>query len=152
LDTIIKKKNGWYGPSQVTNSQQFKYHEAILDKTPGETPVGKAETLLQIKDAEAKARQILEEADDKQRSIGAAARREGVERSQKAEQELRAKTEATLAQEKKALAVKREELIVKGREEAAKTESKASDRIPKAKLMILQDFERTLNAATGTHE
>lgn len=114
--------------------------------------MGKAETLLQIKDAEAKARQILEEADEKQRSIVAAARREAVERSNKAEQELRAKTDATLAQEKKALAVKREDLIVKGKEEAAKTESKASARIPNAKITILQDFERTLNVATGTHE
>jgi V/A-type H+/Na+-transporting ATPase subunit G/H len=123
-----------------------------LDKTPGEGLVGKAETLLQIKDAEAKARQILEEADEKRKGIITAARREAVERSQKAEQELRAKTETALAQERKALAIKREELIVKGKEEASKTESKASGRISKAKLMILQDFERTLNAATGTHE
>jgi V/A-type H+-transporting ATPase subunit G/H len=114
--------------------------------------VGKAESLLQIKDAEAKARQTLEQADEKHRAIIAAARREAVERSQKAEQELRAKTESALAQERKHLAAQREELLVKGKEEAARIEAKASDRIPKAKLMIKHDFERTLDAATGTHE
>lgn len=114
--------------------------------------MGKAETLLQIKDAEAKAKQTIEQADEKQRGIIAAARKEAVERSRKAEQEIRAKTDSTLVQERTILASKREEIIVKGRDIAAMTESKASDRIPKAKLMILQDFERTLNAATGTHE
>lgn len=114
--------------------------------------MGKAETLLQVKDAEAKAKQTLEQAEDKQRSIVAAARREAVERSQKAEHDLHSKTESALAQERKALSVKREELLAKGKEEAAKIEAKASDRIPKAKLMIKQSFERTLDATTGTNE
>lgn len=114
--------------------------------------MGKAETLLQVKDAEAKAKQTLEQAEDKQRSIIAAARREAVERSQKAEKDLRAKTDSALAQERKALSVQREELLAKGKEEAAKIEAKASDRIPKAKLMIKQRFERTLDATAGTNE
>ncbi len=114
--------------------------------------MGKAETLLQVKDAEAKAKQMLEQAEEKQRSIIAAARREAVDRTQKAEQDLRAKTESTLAQERKALSVHREELLAKGRDEAAKIEAKASDRIPKAKLMIKQSFERTLDAAAGANE
>jgi V/A-type H+-transporting ATPase subunit G/H len=114
--------------------------------------VGKAETLLQVKDAEAKAKQMLEQAEEKQRSIIAAARREAVDRTQKAEQDLRAKTESTLAQERKALSIQREEFLAKGRDEAAQLEAKASDRIPKAKLMIKQSFERTLDAAAGANE
>jgi V/A-type H+-transporting ATPase subunit G/H len=114
--------------------------------------VGKAETLLQVKDAEAKAKQTLEQADEKQKSIIAAARRESVERSQKAEQDLRAKTESGLAQERKALSVQREALLAKGKDEAAKIEARASDRIPKAKIMIKQSFERTLDAAAGANE
>ncbi len=114
--------------------------------------MGKAETLLQIRDAEVKAKQALEQADEKQRSILTAARREAVERSQKAEIDLKAKTESALAQERKALATKRDELLKKGNEDAAKIEAKAVERIPKAKLMIKENFERTLDAATGTHE
>lgn len=114
--------------------------------------MGKAETLLQVKDAEAKAKQTLEQAEEKQRSIIAAARREAVERSQKSEQDLHAKTESTLAQERKALSAQREELLTKGKDEAAKIEAKASDRIPKAKMMIKQRFERTLDAAAGANE
>ncbi|MBI0584809.1 MAG: hypothetical protein ISF22_11380 [Methanomassiliicoccus sp.] len=114
--------------------------------------MGKAETLLQVKDAEAKAKQTLEQAEEKQRSIIAAARREAVDRSQKAESDLRAKTESALAQERKALSAQREALLVKGKEEAAKIDAKASDRIPRAKLMIKKSFERTLDAAAGPHE
>ncbi|MDW5561638.1 MAG: hypothetical protein SA339_00300 [Methanomassiliicoccus sp.] len=142
----------WLDISQQVISQHFKYHEAILKKPSGESSVGKAETLLQVKDAEAKAKQTLEQADEKQRSIIAAARREAVDRSQKAEQDLRAKTESALAQERKALSAQREELLAKGRDEAAKIDAKASDRIPKAKLMIKKSFERTLDAAAGANE
>lgn len=114
--------------------------------------MGKAETLLQVRDAEVKAKQALEQADEKQRSILLAARREAVDRSHKAELELRSKTESALAQEKKALAAKRDELLKKGNEDAATIEAKASERIPKAKLMIKQNFERTFDAATRTNE
>ena len=114
--------------------------------------MGKAETLLQVKDAEAKTKQTLEQAEEKQRSIVAAARREAVDRMQKAEQDLRAKNESAFAQERQSLSVQREALLAKGRDEAAKIEARASDRIPKAKLMIKQSFERTLDAAAGANE
>jgi V/A-type H+-transporting ATPase subunit G/H len=133
-------------------SEPFKYHEYILVKPSGESPVGKAETLLQVRDAEAKAKQTLEQADEKQRNILAAARREAVERSQKAEVESKAKTESALAQERKALATKKAELLQKGNEDAAKIDAKVKERVPKAKQMIKAQFERTLDAATGTHE
>lgn len=114
--------------------------------------MGKADTLLQVKDAETKAKQTLEQADERQRVIIAAARREAVDRSQTAEQEFRARTESALAQERKSLASQRETLLVKGKEEASRIEAKAVERIPKAKLLIRQHFERTLDAAAGTHE
>lgn len=114
--------------------------------------MGKADTLSQIKDAEAKAKKIIEEAEDKQRAIVASARREAVDKLQVAEKDLRAKNEAALAQERKALAAQRDELLRKGNEEAAKIEGKAKERIPKAKTTIKQNFERTLDAATATNE
>jgi V/A-type H+-transporting ATPase subunit G/H len=133
-------------------SQSFKYLEYILVKPSGESPVGKTETLLQVREAEEKAKQILEQADEKQRNILAAARREAVERMQSAETATRSKNEAALAREKKNLAVQKDELLKKGNEEAALLGAKAKDRIPKAKTYIKQHFERTLDAATGTNE
>ena len=79
-----ERKPAWREEGQRLISQHFKYHETILEKPSGESSVGKAETLLQVKDAEAKAKQTLEQAEEKQRSIVAAARREAVDRMQKA--------------------------------------------------------------------
>lgn len=121
-------------------------------KPSGERSVGKSETLLQVKDAEAKAKLLIEQADEKQRTIIAAARREAVDKVQKAEQDQRSKSESVLSQERVALASQRDELLRKGNEEAASINHKAKDRVPKAKTMIKQKFERTLDAATGTNE
>lgn len=121
-------------------------------KPSGERSVGKSETLLQVKDAEAKAKLLIEQADEKQRSIIAAARREAIDKVQKAEEDLRSKKESALSQEKLALATQRDELLRKGNEEAAGINGKAKDRVPKAKSLLKQQFERTLDAATGTNE
>lgn len=102
-----ERKPAWREEGQRLISQHFKYHETILEKPSGESSVGKAETLLQVKDAEAKAKQTLEQAEEKQRSIVAAARREAVDRMQKAEQDLRAKNESAFAQERQSLSVQR---------------------------------------------
>ena len=114
--------------------------------------MGKADALSQIKEAEAKAKKTLEEADDKQKSIVASARREAVDKLQAAERDLRAKREAVLSQERKVLAGKRDELLRKGNGEAAVIESKAAERVPRAKTTIKQYFERAFDAATGTNE
>ncbi len=114
--------------------------------------MGKTETLLQVRDAEAKAKQILEQADEKQKAIIAGARREAVDRIQAAERDLRSKHEAALAKERSSLATQRDELLRKGNEQAADLNAKAKERIPKAKAYIRQHFERTLDAATGTNE
>ena len=45
----------------------------------------RADTLLQIKDAEAKASLIMKEADDKQKTIVAAARKEAIRKIQEAD-------------------------------------------------------------------
>lgn len=114
--------------------------------------MGKTETLLQVRDAEAKAQQTLEQADEKQKAIVAAARREAVEKIQAAEKAVKAKNETAIAQEKGSLASQRSHLLQKGNEEAAKLGTKAKERIPKAKTHIRETFERTLDAATGTNE
>ena len=114
--------------------------------------MGKADALSQIKEAEAKAKKMLEEAEERQRTIISSARREAVEKLQAAERDLRAKREAALDSERKALAVKRDELLRKGNEEAAAIEALAAERVPKAKTTIKKHFERAFDAATGTNE
>jgi len=114
--------------------------------------VGKADALSQIKEAEAKAKKTLEEAEERQKAIISSARREAVDKLQAAERDLRAKREAALDSERKALAAKRDELLRKGNEEAAAIEAKAAERVPKAKTTIKQYFERAFDAAAGTNE
>lgn len=114
--------------------------------------MGKADALSQIKEAEAKAKRTLEEADEKQKSIVASARREAMDKLQAAERDLRAKREAVLVQERQALAAKREELLRKGNDDAAKIKSRAAERVPMAKTTIKQHFERAFDAAAGTNE
>jgi len=121
-------------------------------KPSGERSVGKADTLLQVRDTEAKASRIIEEADEKQKAILVAARREAIEKYQAAEAAIRKKIEAAISQEKASLAAQRSDSMRKGTEEAAKLMAKAKDRIPKAKTHIRNHFERTFDAATGTNE
>jgi len=114
--------------------------------------VGKADALSQIKEAEAKAKKTLEEAGDKQKAIVASARREAMDKLQAAERDLRAKKEAALDNERKALATQRDELLRKGNDEAAKIEAEAAARVPMAKTKIKEHFERAFDAAAGTNE
>lgn len=114
--------------------------------------MGKADTLLQVRDTEAKANRIIEEADEKQKAVIVAARREAIERYQTAEVAVRSKTEAAISQEKASLTAQRSDSMRKGTEEAAKLMAKAKDRIPKAKMHIKNIFERTFDAAAGTNE
>ncbi len=118
----------------------------------GEMRVGKAETLLQVKDAEAKAKAIIEQAEEKQKQIVAAARRDALNKIQQAEQDLKVKNETAISIERKALTSQREQLMKKGHDEATHLGTKAKERIPKAKTYIKQQFERTLDAATGANE
>ena len=94
---------------------------------------------------------MLEEAEERQRTIISSARR-CREKLQAAERDLRAKREASLDQQRKALAVKRDELLRKGNEEAAAIEALAAERVPKVKTTIKKHFERAFDAATGTNE
>ena len=114
--------------------------------------MGKADALSQIKEAEAKAKKTLEEAEEKQRAIISSARREAVDKLQAAERDLRAKNEAALDQERKALAASRDELLRKGNEEAAAIEAKAAEHVTKAKTTIKRYFERAFDAAAGANE
>lgn len=137
---------------RLTYPKVFKYCEYILVKPSGERPVGKDQTLLQVKDAEAKAKRTIEEADERQKAVVAAARRDAVEKIQGAEKSLKEKNDAAIVVEKKQLASQREELMSKGKAEASKIKARATERIPKAKSFLKEHFERTLDATTGANE
>jgi len=110
-------------------------------------PVSRAETLLRVKDAEAKAKEILAEAEDKRRSLLAAARRDAIQLVQQEEDKLRAQQDASLTKEKAAVGEARQKLLKKGSDEAARLMSSASGNVPKAKAHLKQSFERAVNAS-----
>ena len=114
--------------------------------------MGKSETLLQVKDAESKAKQTIEQARVKEKEILSTARKEAVEKIQQADRDLKAKSASELASQKTSLASQKEGLLQKGNEDAAALEAKAVKNIPQAKMMIKQHFERTFDAATGINE
>ncbi|AGN25422.1 hypothetical protein [Candidatus Methanomassiliicoccus intestinalis] len=114
--------------------------------------MGKSETLLQVKDAESKAKQTIEQARSKEKELLSSARKEAVDKIQQAEKDLRSKSASELASQKASLASQKEGLLQKGNDDAAALEAVAVKKIPQAKMMIKQQFERTFDAATGINE
>ena len=88
--------------------------------------MGKSETLLQVKDAESKAKQTIEQARTKEKEILSSARKEAVEKIQQAEKDLRSKSASELASQKASLASQKEGLLQKGNDDAAALESAGS--------------------------
>jgi V/A-type H+-transporting ATPase subunit G/H len=110
----------------------------------GDSPVTRADTLLQIKDAEAKASQIMKEADDKQKTTVAAARKDAIRKIQDADEKQRSEFDAAYASEKATVSSQREEILEKGKREARELKSKAETNIPKAKSHLKQAFEGSI--------
>jgi V/A-type H+-transporting ATPase subunit G/H len=106
--------------------------------------VTRADTLLQIKDAEAKASQIMIEADEKQKAVMAAARKDAIRKIQDADDKQRSEFDAAYASEKAKVSAQREEILEKGKLEARELKSKAESNIPKAKLQLKKTFEGSI--------
>lgn len=104
----------------------------------------RADTLLQIKDAEAKASLIMKEADDKQKTIVAAARKEAIRKIQEADLKRRSEFDAAYASEKAKVSSQRDEILDKGKAEAKGIKAKADQSIPKAKSHLKQAFEGSI--------
>ena len=110
--------------------------------------MSRAETLLKIKEAEAKAKEIITEAEEKQNAIATSARRDAVRMVQDADDRMKAEYDSAFAQEKARIATQREGLLRKGREEAERLKSKAAGNVPKAKAQLKDRFERTIDASS----
>ncbi len=104
----------------------------------------RADTLLQIKDAEAKASQIMIEADEKQRALVASARKDAVRKIQDAEEKQRVEFESAYAAEKAKVSSQRDEILRNGKAEASGVKGKAERNIPKAKEHLKQAFEANI--------
>ncbi|MDI3541317.1 MAG: V/A-type H+/Na+-transporting ATPase subunit [Candidatus Methanomethylophilaceae archaeon] len=119
-----------------------------VTKIVGESNLSRTDILLKVKETEAKARSIIEEAEEEKKAIIAKARRDSVKMVQDAEAKIRADFESKISEEMKKLASQREVLLRKGEEEAARLEAVASKRMAKVKDFLKKEFERSINATS----
>ncbi|MCE5296504.1 MAG: hypothetical protein LLG16_05300 [Euryarchaeota archaeon] len=104
----------------------------------------RADTLLQIKDAEAKAAQTIKDAQEKQRVIVANARRDAITRIQEAEAKMREDNEKAFTVEKSKVSANKSELITKGREEANIARSRSAAKASEVRRFLKESFDRSL--------
>jgi len=106
--------------------------------------VTRADTLLQIKDAEAKATQIVKDAQEKQRAIVANARRDAIKRIQDAEVQMREDNDRAFNNEKAKVNSTKVELINKGVEEANQAKARSSSKMSAVRTNLKESFEKSL--------
>jgi len=106
--------------------------------------VTRADTLLQIKDAEAKATQIVKDAQEKQRAIVANARRDAIKRIQDAEVQMREDNDRAFNNEKAKVTSTKAELINKGVEEANQAKARSSSKMTTVRTNLKESFEKSL--------
>lgn len=104
----------------------------------------RADTLLQIKDAEAKAAQIVKDAQEKQRAIVANARRDAIKKIQDAEVQTREENERAFNSEKVKVTGTKAELINKGNAEAGQAKAGSSSRMSTVRAHLKESFEKSL--------
>ncbi|NLX46929.1 MAG: hypothetical protein GXY70_01965 [Euryarchaeota archaeon] len=114
--------------------------------------MNRSDILLQVKDAESKAQQIVKEAEDGQRSIITSARRESSTRVNEADEKLRAEYESRFAKERESIASEKQTYLNKGKEEAADIKAKADTKVPTVITHLMKSFERTLDVAAKTDD
>lgn len=114
--------------------------------------MNRSDILLQVKDAESKAQQIVKEAEDKQRVTMTSARREAATRVNEADEKLRAEYDARFAKERESIASEKQAYLQKGKEEAAAVKTKAEVKVPSVITHLMQSFERTLDVAAKTND
>ncbi len=110
--------------------------------------MSRAETLLKIKEAEAEAKQIVSQAEEKAKATAAAARKDAARIVQEAGEKEKTAYDSTFAEEKAKIAKGREETVKKGAEEAEHLKAMARGNIPKADAYLRERFERTVDASS----
>lgn len=114
--------------------------------------MNRSDILLQVKDAESKAQQIVKEAEEKQRAIVTSARKEAATRVNEADEKFRTEFDARFAKERESITAEKQTYLKKGNEEATSVKAKADERVPKVITHLMQSFERTLDVAAKRND
>ena len=114
--------------------------------------MNRSDILLQVKDAESRAQQIVKGAEERQRAVITAARKEAAARMNESDQGLRAEFDARFAKERKSIAAEKQIYLDRGKEEAVAVKSKTEAKVPGVIIHIMQSFERTLDVAAKTND
>jgi V/A-type H+-transporting ATPase subunit G/H len=106
--------------------------------------MGRDETLLQVRRAEEEAEQIIKEAQESQKAIIAAARRQAIKATQEGEERLRIEFDQTLSSQ-------REGILARGKDEGLRVRTQATTRADKVRDDLKDNFVRALDAAPRTN-
>lgn len=114
--------------------------------------MNRADILLQVKDSESKAQQIVKEAEEKQRAIVSSARKEAAARVNEADEKLRVEYDAKFAKERDSIATEKQAFLQKGNQEAVGIKTRADARVPNVVTHLMQSFERTLDVTAQRND
>jgi vacuolar-type H+-ATPase subunit H len=106
--------------------------------------VTRADTLLKVKEAEAKAAQIVKSAQEKQKATVANARRDALTRIRDGETRLKEDREKAIAAEKEKLDAARREQLAKGNADANSALAVSDSKIFAIKSYLKESFEKSL--------
>ena len=106
--------------------------------------MNRADTLLKIKDAEAKATQTVKDAQEKQKAIIATARREAIKRVQDAETHAREENEKAFNDEKVKVNSTKSNLLNLGIEEARQVRANSFARVGSIRSHLKDSFEKSI--------
>jgi vacuolar-type H+-ATPase subunit H len=106
--------------------------------------VTRADTLLKVKEAEAKAAQIVKDAQERQKVIVANARRDALARMRDSEAKTKEDREKAIAEEKVKLDAARKEQMAKGNSEANKALTVSDSKIFAIRSYLKESFEKSI--------
>lgn len=104
----------------------------------------RADTLLKVKEAEAKAAQIVKDAQERQKTIVSNARREAITRTRDAEAQRKEDRETAINTERVKLDALRKEKMAMGNAEAQKALSVPESKVLAIKAYLKESFEKSL--------
>jgi vacuolar-type H+-ATPase subunit H len=115
-----------------------------LGASSGERAMTRADTLIKVKEAEAKATQLVKDSQEKQRMIVSDARREAISKIQNADAKMKEDKEKVISSEKMKLDVIKKEKLAKGNDEAKKAHSIPESKVLEIKTHLKDSFENSL--------
>jgi vacuolar-type H+-ATPase subunit H len=106
--------------------------------------MNRADTLLKVKEAEARAAQIVKDAQEKQKTIVSNARREAINKVRDADAKRKEEREMAISAERLKLDAIRLEQISKGNDEAKKALSVPESKALAIRSYLKESFEKSL--------